>query len=156
SAPFAARGHASRSWGHRRAGPFPPRARHEGGARPVSPESGRKIGPCKGPPRAITVVPISEAGRSPSMLVTLDGRGRLADQIYQSIRRAILEGALRSGSRLPPTRVLAAEVGAARNTVLLAYEHLLAEGYAVGRVGSGTYVAASLPETPLTPARHLV
>jgi GntR family transcriptional regulator / MocR family aminotransferase len=90
------------------------------------------------------------------VLVTLDGQGRLADQIYQSIRRAILEGALRPGSRLPPTRVLADEVGAARNTVLLAYEHLLAEGYAVGRVGAGTYVAASLPEAPLAPARHPV
>src|SRR5436309_10489439 len=86
------------------------------------------------------------------VLVSLDGRERLADQVYRSIRRAILGGALRPGGRLPPTRALAGEVGVARNTVLLAYEQLLAEGYAVGRVGSGTYVAASLPDTPLASA----
>ena len=34
-----------------------------------------------------------------------------------------------------------AELGVSRNTVLVAYELLLAEGYVVGRGGAGTFVA---------------
>ena len=90
------------------------------------------------------------------MLVRLDGRERLGDQIYQALRRSILDGSLRSGSRLPPTRALAEECAVARNTVLLAYERLLAEGYVEGRVGSGTYVTPALRTTPPTPSPNVV
>src|SRR5215218_2226938 len=54
--------------------------------------------------------------------------------------------AARSVPRLPSTRTLAAELGVSRSTVVTAFEHLLAEGYLEGKVGSGTYVAGSLPE----------
>jgi len=47
---------------------------------------------------------------------------------------------------LPATRELAAELGVSRNTVMNAFEQLLAEGYVEGRVGSGTYVSGQLPE----------
>jgi len=83
------------------------------------------------------------------MLVAVEGPGLLSERIYQSLRRAILAGEFSAGARLPATRALSGELGVARNTVLLAYEHLLAEGYAVGRVGSGTYVAPTLPEAVL-------
>jgi GntR family transcriptional regulator / MocR family aminotransferase len=80
------------------------------------------------------------------MLVdTLDGRGPLYRQLYRSLRQAILDGRARAGSRLPSTRWIASETGVARNRVVLAYAQLLDEGYAVGRVGSGTYVASALP-----------
>src|SRR6185503_707232 len=39
-----------------------------------------------------------------------------------------------------------ADLGISRNVVLLAYEHLLGEGYAQARTGSGTVVAPTLPE----------
>jgi GntR family transcriptional regulator/MocR family aminotransferase len=78
------------------------------------------------------------------VLLKLDGRTRLGDQIYRALRGAILEGRLAPGLRLPPTRALAEESGVARNTVLVAYERLLAEGYVEGRVGSGTYVTPAL------------
>ena len=43
-----------------------------------------------------------------------------------------------------------------RNTVLSAYEQLLAEGYIVSRPGSGTFVSDAIPESlvpaPSTPA----
>ncbi len=88
------------------------------------------------------------------MLVRLDGQGGvLYQKLYESLRRAILEGRLAPGSRLPSTRALAAELRVSRNTVLVAYEHLLAEGYAVGRVGSGTYVASELPDELLSARR---
>ncbi len=70
----------------------------------------------------------------------------LGRQLCDALRGAILGGRLRPGERLPATRMLAAELGISRNTVLSAFDHLLSEGYLVGRTGSGTYVTTSLPE----------
>ncbi len=67
-------------------------------------------------------------------------------QIYERLRRAVLDGQLKTGERLPSTRELASELGVSRNTVFIAYEQLLAEGYIEGKVGYGTAVAPILPE----------
>jgi GntR family transcriptional regulator / MocR family aminotransferase len=67
-------------------------------------------------------------------------------QLYEGLRGGILDGTLARGVRLPATRGLAGELGVSRNTVLNAYEQLLAEGYLEGKVGSGTFVARTLPE----------
>ncbi len=67
-------------------------------------------------------------------------------QIYDGIRRAILDGSLRPGQRLPSTRTLAVELHVSRLPVLTAYEQLLHEGYLEGRVGSGTFVSEAMPE----------
>ena len=80
------------------------------------------------------------------MLVSLDGSGALARQLYRALRGAILGGVLPPGARLPSSRALASEVGVSRNTVLLAFAQLLDEGYVAGRQGSGTYVPAELPD----------
>src|SRR5262245_76256 len=80
------------------------------------------------------------------MLVSLDGSGALARQLYRALRGAILGGVLPPGARLPSSRALASEVGVSRNTVLLAYAQLLDEGYVTGRRGSGTYVPSELPD----------
>ncbi len=78
----------------------------------------------------------------------LDPRSHAAlyRQVYDRLRRAILDGTLGVGSKLPSTRALASDLGVARNTVMGAYEQLLAEGYLEGRAGSGTYVSRALPE----------
>ncbi|HEY2772598.1 MAG TPA: PLP-dependent aminotransferase family protein [Candidatus Binatia bacterium] len=81
--------------------------------------------------------------------VKLDGEGPLHRQLYRSLRAAILDGRLGPGHRLPSTRSLAKELGLSRNTVLQAIDQLIAEGYASGRVGSGTYVAAVAPALTL-------
>ena len=65
-------------------------------------------------------------------------------QLYQGLRAAVLKGRLAPGVRLPSTRDLARQLGVSRNTVVNAFEQLLAEGYLSGRVGSGTYVSAAL------------
>ena len=70
-------------------------------------------------------------------------------QLYDRLRSGILAGQLSAGARLPSTRTLAAELGVSRTTVVTAFENLLAEGYLEGKVGSGTYVAGSLPEEVL-------
>src|SRR5215468_1276521 len=80
------------------------------------------------------------------MFVKLRSGEPLGQQIYQAFRRAILGGEMPPATRLPSTRTLGLELGVSRNVVLLAYEQLLAEGYAEGRLGSGTYVAGALPE----------
>src|SRR5437016_779292 len=67
-------------------------------------------------------------------------------QLYDQLRGAILDGRLQSGAKLPSTRTLAEELAVARNTVMGAYEQLLAEGYLEGATGSGTYVARALPD----------
>ncbi|MGE0873881.1 MAG: PLP-dependent aminotransferase family protein [Burkholderiales bacterium] len=80
------------------------------------------------------------------MFVKLEAGTPLYPQIYQRLRQAILAGELAAGARLPSSRLLAEEAGVSRNTVLLAYDQLLAEGYIRGRPGSGTYVASELPD----------
>ncbi len=80
--------------------------------------------------------------------ITLDADSPipLHRQLYNGLREGILAGRLAAGARLPSTRLLAAELAISRNTVLDAYGQLLAEGYVVGQVGAGTYVARALPE----------
>lgn len=73
-------------------------------------------------------------------------------QVREGLRRAILEGRLRPGQRLPSTRMLALDLGVSRLPVLNAYEQLLHEGYLVGRTGSGTYVSDAVPDELLRPA----
>jgi len=73
-------------------------------------------------------------------------------QLYQAIRQAILERRLRPGQRLPTTRALAEQLCISRSTVLLAFDHLLTEGYIDGRTGSGTFVSDRIPDELLRAA----
>jgi GntR family transcriptional regulator / MocR family aminotransferase len=67
-------------------------------------------------------------------------------QLYVHLRTAILTGKLRGGLKLPSTRALTRELGVSRNTVLNAYDQLIAEGYLESIPASGTFVARVLPE----------
>src|ERR1700724_2475526 len=66
-------------------------------------------------------------------------------QLYTAVKRAILDGRLRPGTRLPSTRVTAEDLRISRTTVLNAFDQLSAEGYLEGQVGSGTRVASYVP-----------
>lgn len=68
-------------------------------------------------------------------------------QIYQLMRAAILQGVWAADTKLPSSRELAEDTQCARNTVLHAYQQLLAEGYIVARAGSGTFVSDTLPDS---------
>ncbi|PZG20911.1 PLP-dependent aminotransferase family protein [Nonomuraea aridisoli] len=74
--------------------------------------------------------------------ISLEGRSDLAAQVYRQLLDAILDGRLRSGERLAPTRELARRLEISRNTVALAYDRLVADGFLVGRAGAGTFVSA--------------
>ncbi len=79
----------------------------------------------------------------------------IQSQIARQIRDFVLSGRLRPQAKLPSTRGMAEDLKVARATVVEAYEQLLSEGYIETRKGSGTRVAAELPEALLnsTPAR---
>src|SRR4051794_37963591 len=92
-------------------------------------------------------VATAEAGFPADLLVTLDrsaGRG-LRGQLEGQLRAAIRDGRLPVGTALPPSRVLATELGVARGVVVDAYGQLVAEGYLEARRGSGTRVGAAQP-----------
>ncbi|MCT9932689.1 PLP-dependent aminotransferase family protein [Planotetraspora sp. A-T 1434] len=70
------------------------------------------------------------------------GAGGLAGQVARELRDAIRSGRLALGTRLPPSRDLAKDLGLSRGAVVEAYEQLVAEGFLAARTGAGTYVAA--------------
>jgi GntR family transcriptional regulator / MocR family aminotransferase len=87
-----------------------------------------------------------------AIVLQLDGMGPLYWQIYRAFRSDILTRALPPGERVPSTRTLADLLKVSRNTAVLAYEQLLAEGYLETRVGAaGTVVAPVLPPDSLRP-----
>jgi GntR family transcriptional regulator / MocR family aminotransferase len=80
----------------------------------------------------------------------------LYQQLYNHLQRSILTGKLKGGTKLPSTRTLAQELGVSRNTVINAYEQLMAEGYLETTSGSGTFIARVLPDHLLrTPTQTL-
>jgi GntR family transcriptional regulator/MocR family aminotransferase len=94
-------------------------------------------------------VPRTRVADAAPLLVPLDFTARtpLHRQIYDGVRAGILAGRFAANMRLPSTRVLAAELGVARNTVVLAFDQLVAEGYLRARRGGGTRVRAAVPDS---------
>lgn len=78
----------------------------------------------------------------------------LYQQLFTHLQTAILTGRLPGGQKLPSTRALADELQLSRNTVVNAYEQLLAEGYLESVQGSGTFVAKVLPEELLNTSQQ--
>src|SRR5690242_7476200 len=108
------------------------------------PRAGGRTGP-------VAAVTLGQAAmiarvRSPSPLwnqlihLTFKSRVSLQAQIREMLVGAILDGQIPLGAALPSTRVLAQQLGVARNTVALAYELLVNEGYLQTRSRSGHYV----------------
>ncbi|MFE3773307.1 PLP-dependent aminotransferase family protein [Streptomyces sp. NPDC059122] len=69
--------------------------------------------------------------------------GRRADRLAGELRRAIADGRLPVGSRLPATRVLAADLRVSRGLVTEAYQRLREDGQVAGRGRGGTVVVAA-------------
>src|SRR5215471_3919617 len=73
--------------------------------------------------------------------VSREGPGTLGAQIEDQLRRAIRDGALRPGARLPSTRDLARQLRVSRRVVVDAYAQLGAEGYLTLRQGARPQVS---------------
>jgi len=79
--------------------------------------------------------------------------GGRADWLTGQLRRAISDGRLPVGSRLPPSRVLAADLGVSRGVVTEAYQRLVEDGHVAGQGRAGTtVVAAPAPARPAPPS----
>jgi GntR family transcriptional regulator / MocR family aminotransferase len=68
------------------------------------------------------------------------GAGGLVRALHGQLRAAILDRRLLPGAQLPSTRRVAAAYGIARNTVIAAYDLLMAEGYVLTRTGANAQV----------------
>jgi GntR family transcriptional regulator/MocR family aminotransferase len=66
--------------------------------------------------------------------------------LMDAFREAIRTGRLTPGTRLPSSRVLAADLGLGRNTVVRVYSELINEGWLTGLHGSGTEVSQRAAE----------
>ncbi len=88
------------------------------------------------------------------LLLELPGGHRRAG-LESALRDAVRSGRLVPGTLLPSSRVLATELGMARNTVADAYGQLVAEGWLTARQGAGTRVAdRAMPAAGQATARH--
>ena len=76
-------------------------------------------------------------------------------QVARAISEDIRRGRLRPGSMLPGSRSLAHKLDVHRNTVLAAYDELIAEGWLTTSPARGTFVSRSIPE-PRTRRARLV
>ncbi|MEU7754205.1 PLP-dependent aminotransferase family protein [Micromonospora sp. NPDC049171] len=84
--------------------------------------------------------------------VTDAAPGGRTDWLTDRLRQAIAEGRVPVGQRLPPTRVLAADLGVSRGVVTEAYQRLAEEGHISGRGRAGTVVVGAPAAPTPTPA----
>jgi DNA-binding transcriptional MocR family regulator len=80
----------------------------------------------------------------------------LFQQILAALERAIRDGGLKTGERLPPQRALARTLGVSVGTITRAYEEADRRGLTLGHVGRGTYIARAQDIEGARPAGPLV
>ncbi|UTW58603.1 PLP-dependent aminotransferase family protein [Kordiimonas sp. SCSIO 12603] len=74
------------------------------------------------------------------------GQHTLQEQLHDQIRDQILSGTIKPDIKMPSSRMLASRLGIGRNTVVYAYEQLVAEGYLETRKGAGTFSCHKVPD----------
>ncbi|HEX4791111.1 MAG TPA: PLP-dependent aminotransferase family protein, partial [Actinospica sp.] len=79
--------------------------------------------------------------------------GGLSGYLAEQLRRAIADGRLPIGGRLPPGRMLAEELRVSRGVVTEAYQRLIEDGQLAGRGRAGTFVVAAPVTVPSAPPR---
>ncbi len=77
-----------------------------------------------------------------------DTKGPKYKRVSDTIRQAVANGALKTGTKLPPVRDLAYQLGITPGTVARAYTILTNEGVLEAEVGRGTFVAAQKTRVP--------
>ena len=80
--------------------------------------------------------------------IVIQGSKDLSGQLYRQLREAIESGRLKADTRLPPSRLLAAQLGISRKTVADTYALLTYDNLLTGKVGSGTFVNARAVGAP--------
>jgi GntR family transcriptional regulator/MocR family aminotransferase len=72
--------------------------------------------------------------------IVIEGRKDLGGQLYRQLSDAIRSGRLADGQQLPPSRLLAGQLGLSRKTVSDVYTRLTQERLVLGQVGKGSFV----------------
>jgi GntR family transcriptional regulator/MocR family aminotransferase len=72
----------------------------------------------------------------------------LTSWLADAVRAAIIDGRLQTGAPLPPTRVLADDLGISRGVIVEAYQRLADEGLVSARRRAGTRVLGLRPANP--------
>ena len=76
---------------------------------------------------------------------------------FKKLRFEMIDDTIRRGTRLPSTRVLAKLLRVSRNTVLAAYDDLVADSLLRGERGAGMRVSdCAAPERPLYGLRRVI
>ena len=88
-----------------------------------------------------------------ALIPVLPAGGPQRQALQAELKRLIETRVLLPGQKLPPSRDLAARLRIARGAVVAAFEQLAADGYVETRIGSGTFVAASVPSAAPGPVR---
>ena len=83
--------------------------------------------------------------------IRIEGKKDLAEQVYCQIADAIRSGRLADAAQLPPSRLLAEQLGVSRKTVSDAYVRLTLDKLIVGKTGRGSFVQAP----PAVHTRHI-
>ena len=81
-----------------------------------------------------------------------DSEHSLQKQIREQIAAAIVNGHIPLDKPLPSSRSLSSQLNVGRNTVILAYEHLLRDGYLLSRQRSGYFVNPDILVGSVAPA----
>ncbi|WP_242224817.1 PLP-dependent aminotransferase family protein [Bacillus cereus group sp. BfR-BA-01380] len=78
------------------------------------------------------------------LTIPLDSKSKipLYIQIYNYMKKEILQGGIEAGSRLPSHRNLSLQLNVSRNTVEYAYQQLIAEGYVESKHRRGLFAAS--------------
>ncbi|QKX16952.1 PLP-dependent aminotransferase family protein [Microbulbifer sp. YPW1] len=84
-------------------------------------------------------------------LIVLDSSAEksLQQQIREKLIQGILSGSIPAGHKMPSSRRMAEQLGVARNTVVLAYQQLVDDGFMVTRERSGFYVSETVSQQGL-------
>lgn len=86
-----------------------------------------------------------------ALMLNVNAGRPLQAQLFEQVRAMIIDGQLTSGTPLPATRALSEQLGVSRNTVVLAYDRLLSEGYIESKRSIGTFVSDAIPDAGLKP-----
>ena len=83
-------------------------------------------------------------GESDMFQIDFSAREPIYEQLMTSVIKLAAAGVLQPGDKLPPVRVIAAELGINPNTAAKAYRALENQGYIFSSVGRGSFLTDKL------------
>ena len=78
--------------------------------------------------------------------IDFSSRTPIYEQLYYNVIKLASAGVIKPGDKLPPVRVIAAQLGINPNTAAKAYRELEQDGYIFSSVGRGSYLTDKLDE----------